>query len=122
MHNNLEKHPQVNHVRIIIIIAFVIVLWMSYNNSNKIKTKLQRNMVALNSKQVDNEIQTSTEKVNTIIKTQKPVTIYDRANNSSVVGSLPRGEDLLIISISDNGVWMEAQHNENVIWIKANQL
>jgi len=79
-------------------------------------------MVALNSKQVDNEIQTSTEKVNTIIKTQKPVTIYDRANNSSVVGSLPRGEDLLIISISDNGVWMEAQHNENVIWIKANQL
>ncbi|MCP4355365.1 MAG: hypothetical protein GY793_06975 [Proteobacteria bacterium] len=144
---HLKTHPQLNQVRVAIISIFVIVLGMSYINSARIKAKQQQinNSVLKKqeSKETYNKYNTSkteevlltmeeseyteqivndSKKINTTVKTIKPTIIYNKADYSKVKGSLPKGEKLLILSESNNKKWLEVKHNENIIWLEANQL
>lgn len=127
----MQHHPQVNQVRIAIVLVFLGILGMSYHNSIKNRTKIENTKEVKQEKIIKKQdtkeeviVNLGEESIPTRVEITRTVTVkqslyaYDKpkGHNSMV---LHGGEKITILESAYNRSWLLVEtKNNKTVWIR----
>lgn len=113
----LENHPQINKIRLIIVIVFIVLIGLSHisvgNSSSSKEDKIKY------PETIDYNV--STSRIIRSAKTLNPTTVYKFPEKKNILGALPADVKVDIIS-EKVGAWSEIKIKNGTAWVLSKNL